>query len=494
MMKLILTYILVFLFTGLIEAQVSEYPERTFITNHTGITSDSLYTVGDSLLTYDTYLLWVAAFHPVARSANLEVDFAESMLTMSRGGFDPQLYGNYRNKEFKEDDYYTMLQAGVEIPTWFGLSIQGGYEDNQGLFLNPEASVPSRGLFHAGISAQLGAGLLMDSRRAALRQAELGLELGLIDQRLMLNQLYFEATRAYYTWANAERGLEIAEEALDLSLVRFDGVRESFIFGDVPAIDTVEAYTQVLMRLYLLRDAQSRWVEAINFANIYLWDTDGNVVNLPPGVKPIWEEISDARLSELPLKIPSDHPELRKLITTRAQLDFDRRLSAEYLRPVIELKYNMISENIGAAPIDDYVRDIAFFENNYTFGAKVSFPLLVREARGKLGMTKVKMEMVDQKFLENSAKLDAKLDALLVKLANLRDQINFYRSNVELLRTLLEAEQTLFGMGESSLFIVNARETKLIESQNILNDLVLKSQVLYAEIRVVGGDGFLLDN
>jgi outer membrane protein TolC len=140
------------------------------------------------------------------------------------------------------------------------------------------------------------------------------------------------------------------------------------------------------------------------------------------------------------------------------------------------------------------VRDIAFFENNYTFGAKVSFPLLVREARGKLGMTKVKMEMVDQKYLENSAKLDAKLDALLVKLANLRDQINFYRSNVALLRTLLEAEQTLFGMGESSLFIVNARETKLIESQNILNDLVLKSQVLYAEIRVVGGDGFLSDN
>ncbi len=475
-------------------AQVSELPDSSEDVGNSTAEMDSLYHVSDSLLSYDSYLNWVAAYHPVAKSANLGVDFAKNMLTSSRGGFDPKLYGNYRTKQYSETDYYTVLQAGVEIPTWFGLSLQGGYEDNQGLFLNPEATVPPRGLFHAGITAQLGAGLLMDSRRAALKQAELGFEMGLIEQRIMLNQLYLEATAAYYKWSNADRALEIAEDALDLARFRFEGVRESFVFGDVPAIDTVEAYTQVILRLYQLKDAQSAWVEAVNMANVYLWDAEGNLVNLPPGVRPIWEELSDARLSVLPLQIPSDHPELNLLQNKRAQLDFERRLSAEYLRPVIELKYNIITENVSPAPIDEYFQDATFFENNYTFGAKASFPLLIREARGKLGMAKVKMELVDQEYLDNNAKLNAELNALLVRMSNLRDQIRLYQTNVSLLSQLLEGEQTLFSLGESSLFVVNTRETKLIEARNILNDLILKSHLLYAEIRVVGGEGFSLAN
>ncbi len=445
----------------------------------------------DSILTYGWYLAAVKAFHPVSVNANLELDLAARNLRMARGGFDPLLYGNYRTKEFKETDYYDALQAGLEIPTWFGLSLQAGFEDNSGVFLNPELTVPSRGLINAGLTAQLGAGLLMDSRRAALRQAQIGLDMGDVQRLLLLNNLYAEANAAYFQWALADRSLRVAENAVGLADTRYDAVKISYRFGDVPAIDTVEAYTQVLDRLYRLRQAQTDWVEAVNLVSVYLWDASGNPFDMPPGVRP---QVLDSLVGldfDLVLDIDPSHPELLKVQLKRSSLNIDRRLAAEYLRPKIELKYNFLSENISPAPVDDYFGESVFFQNNYNFGAKVSFPLFIREARGKVGMTKIKIDMIDQDFELKQASLNAKLNSTFVKLANLRDQVGFYTQNVGLLERLLEGERQLFINGESSLFLINARETKVIDSQNILNELIAKELALRAQIRALAGEGFI---
>jgi hypothetical protein len=150
----------------------------------------------DSVLDYEEFIYWVRMNHPVAQVADMEVELARQALRMSRGGFDPMLYGNYRTKDFKESEYYDALQAGVEIPTWMGLSFQAGYEDNRGQFLNPEETVPEAGLLNVGITANVGSGLLMDDRRAALRQASIGVEVGENQRQLVANRLYLEATTA----------------------------------------------------------------------------------------------------------------------------------------------------------------------------------------------------------------------------------------------------------------------------------------------------------
>jgi len=444
----------------------------------------------DSILDYEEFIYWVRMNHPVAEIADLEVELARRQLRMSRGGFDPLLYGNYRTKDFKDTEYYDALQAGIEIPTWMGVSFQAGYEDNQGAFLNPEATVPSSGLINAGISAQLGSGLLMDDRRAALRQAQIGIEAGENQRQIISNQLYFEATNAYFNWSFAQQSLAVAEEALDLANVRYSGVRESYFLGDVPAIDTVEAYTQVLTRLFNLREAQNFYVNSINFASAYIWNSEGNPVLLPPFVRPRWAGDISSENVFVPISIDITHPELLKLLFKGQILDIDRRLAAEYLRPKIELKYNFLTENVLPAPADDFFQDNAFFENNYNFGAKISIPIFLREARGKLGMTKVKIDMVERDVENKRAQLDAKLASSLVKLENLQEQINIFRQNVELFQILLNGERELFRIGESSLFLINARETKLIESRVKYFELIAKEKILLSEVRTIGGLGF----
>ena len=447
--------------------------------------------ISDSVLTYAEFIRWVRQYHPMALSADYGVDLAEGNVRLSRGSFDPLLYGNFRTKEYSETEYYEALQAGIEVPTWMGISLQGGYEDNGGVFLNPESTVPSRGLFNAGLSVQLGNGFLFDERRAALRQAQLGVDMSQNDRIAMLNALYYEATTAYYRWALFDRTLQIAEDALVLAATRYEGVVQSHLLGDLPAIDTVEAYTQVLTRLFDLREAQNNWIDAANMASVYLWTDEIQPIIIPPGLRP--EPLTERMGSDslIPSSITPFHPDLQKLNLERSSFQIERRLATQYVLPKVELKYNVLGDNISPANAEDYFNESVFFENNYTFGAKVAVPLFMREGRGKMAMTRVKIDLTTLELESKRAQLDAKLNSTLVKLANTRDQVSIFVLNVELLERLLIGERELFNIGESSLFLVNSRETKLIEAQVKLVDLIAKERILLAETRVVAGLGFV---
>jgi len=461
---------------------------------YSGERADTLSSMmEDSVLTYSEYLYWVENYHPVSLLSGYEVDLAERNIRVSRGGFDPMLYGNYKEKAFKETDYYERLNAGIEIPTWMGLSVVGGFEENSGAFLNPEGTVPDRGLFNAGIKANLGEGLLMDDRRAALRQAQVGLDMGINQRQILLNNLYLEATKAYFNWSFADQLLQVAEEALEVANIRYEAVIESYKFGDRPAIDTVEAYTQVLNRIYRLREAQNEWIESVNLAATYLWAEDLSIINIPPGIVPELErerESVSLIMGDIPMNIPFDHPELMIVRNKRSILDIDRRLFGQKLLPKVELNYNVLAENISPADVGEYFDGAQFFGNNYTFGAKVSFPLFIREARGKLGATQIKLDMNQAEYENKLALLEAKLNAGLVKLSNIRDQVNIYEQNVEYLNILLEGERSLFNIGESSLFLVNSRETKLIEAYQIYYSLIAKEKINTAVVRNTAGLGF----
>ncbi len=464
--------------------------DQTEKPEYSGRGADTLSAMlSDSVLDYREYLYWVENYHPVAQSARAVVDLAGMRLRTSRSGFDPMLYGNFDRKVYDDTDYYDKLKAGIEIPTWMGLSVMAGYEENAGEYLNPERNVPTAGLLNAGIRANVGAGLIMDNRRAALRQAEIGLEQGKNKQQLMLNDLFFEATKAYFQWAFAERSLGVAEEALDLANFRYEGVKESYFLGDVPAIDTVEAYTQVLNRLYQLRGAQNVWVDAVNTASVYLWGDGLTPIYIPPYAKPGLED-QEVSFADIPLQIGMSHPELQNLNFEKSKLNIERRLQEQNILPTVELKYNVLSENISPAPLDDYFEDTRFLNNNYKVGARVAFPIFTREARGKMGMANIQIDLREIEIENTREQLKARLDATLQKLSNVREQIDFYAQNVDYLNRLLEGENELFSMGESSLFLVNARETTLVEAQNILYRLQAKERSLAAEARVIGGIGF----
>ena len=61
--------------------------------------------------------------------------------------------------------------------------------------------------------------------------------------------------------------------------------------------------------------------------------------------------------------------------------------------------------------------------------------------------------------------LDVKIETYKNEMLNYYKQIDLSRNNLQNYRKLLYAEETRYSNGESSLFLINSRENKVIEAQ-----------------------------
>ena len=76
-------------------------------------------------------------------------------------------------KKFKNLNYYNKLNSTFKIPTWYGIEFKATYQENSGLYLNPESNTSNNGLYSAGISVSLAKGLLTNKRMATLKMAKI---------------------------------------------------------------------------------------------------------------------------------------------------------------------------------------------------------------------------------------------------------------------------------------------------------------------------------
>lgn len=440
----------------------------------------------DKRLFYDQFMDWVKQYHPIAKQADLLLDLGKQEIRKARGGFDPYLYGSIDEKQYQEKEYYNKKEAELILPTIAGIELQGVYEKNRGAYLNPELNVPDNGIYALGASINIGNGLLIDKRRAALKQAKIYNKATQEERRQSLNLLYYDATSVYWKWAGAFADLKVNEEGLRVAKERFEAVKGSFEQGDLPAIDTVEAYTQVLNREIKLQKAGYTYFSSLQELNVYLWDAEQNSIDLSPtiGPEPLVEN-NELTLDEEHIhQALLSHPELRMLDYDLAYLNIERRYKAEQLKPKVKLKYNFLTETLGG------LEQVGFYENNYKFGIQVSTPLLLRKERGDLGMTRVKIKDVNYKRDLKFEQLAAKLRKVLNEYKVLNNQLSFLTQNIKALETLLRGERIKFDMGESSLFLINAREKSLFDSQLVYNTLYVDLVITYSKIRTAAGLGF----
>jgi outer membrane protein TolC len=438
------------------------------------------------MLSYEQYMEWVRSYHPVAKQADVNLQFGEQELRASRGGFDPVLYVDMDRKRFKESNYFDKRESGLVIPTWAGVELKGLFEQNTGTFLNDEKRVPDNGLIALGASVNLGQGLLMDKRRAALRQAQIYVDATIAERELMLNDLYLDATDAYWTWASDYNNLKVLEEGVRLAEMRFNMVKESYILGDFPAIDTVEAYTQIMDRIYRFQNAQIDFFRSTQFINTFLWDENIDEVELADGVYPenVLDEIIFDYSKESLREYIVLHPELQLKDYDIASTEVEKRLKSQMLLPVLKVNYNFLTESIGDIGFSP------FLENNYKAGLTFGMPLFLRRERGNLGFTKAKLEFKNYERDLKFVQLKTKLESEIYNFETVDKQLQVFFNNVNGLKKLLDGEMMRFEIGESSLFLVNAREVSLFNAQVTLNQLAAKRKSAYAKMLHAAGLGF----
>jgi len=435
------------------------------------------YSNNDStlVLSFDTYMDIVKTHHPVSKQAELQLKKGEANLQSSRGGFDPKLFTDIGQKYYEGSQYYSLVNAGLKIPTWMGIELQAGYEQNQGLYLNPENTTPTDGLMYAGISVPIGQGLFIDKRRAELQKAKNFQEITELERQIMLNDLLYESGKAYWEWFIAHSKLLVFVEAYELAEDRYLAVKRGADLGDLPPIDTLEAGIQLQNRELSLQQARLDFENTSEMLSLYLW-VDGIVpLETSEGTIPVSKDsitdfsLKGGLLSELDTFI-SNHPELQQYRFKVEQMEIDKRLKKEQLKPVVNLKYNALSKPVNGNPFTTYN------SNNYTWGLEFRFPVFLRKERGDFKLADLKIQDAEWEIATKQAGIETKTNIALNQWNATIGQINLYGQTVKDYYGLLDGERKMFNAGESSLFMVNSRETGYIQAQLKLIELIAKNQ------------------
>ncbi|GAB3710792.1 TolC family protein [Flavobacterium koreense] len=424
-------------------------------------------------LTYNEYLGYVKKYHPMVKSANLEVNSAQANLMMARGGFDPKIEVDFDKKQFKDSQYYSLLNSSFKIPTWYGIEVKAGFDNSEGVYLNPQNTLPNQGLTSLGITVPLGQGLLINQRMADLRKAKIQIQLSQAERKLQAIEVLYNASVAYFNWKRNYSEVQLYTEYLKNAEIRFNGVASLIKNGDKPAIDSVEAGIIVRNRKLSLEDSQLKLIKSKLELSNFLWLENNVPLELQDTIIPeiklentIKETLKTNELLVENISI-ENHPKINSLQSKLDILEVERKLKANSLLPKIDLGYHYLSEQSAW-------NNTNF--NNYKVGVNFSFPIFLRKERGGLQLAKFKIQDTQYSLDLERVQLKNKINAQQTEINSLERQRKLISDLVKDYNTMLSSEERLFSFGESSIFLINSRENNLVSSQ--LSELSLENRYL----------------
>ena len=415
-----------------------------------------------SEFTYNEFFGYVKKNHPLVRQANLEVSQAQANLMQARGGFDPKIEVDFTKKQFKDKEYFSILNSSFKIPTWYGIEVKAGFENDSGIYLNPENTLPNQGLASFGVTVPVGQGLFINQRMADLQKAKININLSQNQRKLQAILVLYDASVAYFNWKRTFKEAELYKLYLANAEIRFKGIRSLIFNGDKPAIDSVEARIVVRNRALNLEESVLKLNKAKLDLSNFLWLENTIPFELQENLIPeielqntIQETLRTNDLLNQDFVI-TNHPKIGALQNKIEILNIERRLKANALLPKIDLGYSYLSE-------PSYINNYRF--QDYKIGVNFAYPLFLRKERGGLKMAKFKIQDTQFQLDLEKVQLTNKINGQKIELNSLQKQRILVADLVLDSATMLKSEERLFSFGESSLFLINSRENSLVLSQ-----------------------------
>lgn len=429
-----------------------------FLFFQSGFAQDSLK------LSVNEFISVVKNYHPLALKYRLQNKMAEAEILRARGNFDPVLAGKLGEKNIDGTRYYEQRNLALEIPTWYGIEVTGSYNYLDGEKLNP--SDTRGGLYQFGVTVPLAKNLLYDKRRAMLDQAKFAQKMTEAEQAVLTNDLLLEAENTYWEWVQNYEIYKLKSEIVDINRERLKLTKKTFEYGEKPAIDTVEALSQLQSFELQQQDAFLSFVKSTQQLQLFLWKDNQQFYELPAMVYPA-ADLSESPaytdfeflINDIGSRQLNTHFSVLYYRQKQNILESERRLKWQSFLPKIDFTYNFFNkENYRA----DY---LPLFDNNFQYGLKLEIPVFQREARANYQMAKIKLIQNELDTDVKVRELDVKIETYKNEILNYHTQISLSENNLQNYRRLLYAEEMRYSNGESSLFLINSRENKVIEAQ-----------------------------
>lgn len=431
----------------------------------------------NNILSLEESLGYIKKYHPIIKQAKLIVNTNQAKLLKARGSFDPKIEVDYTNKNFKNTEYYKTLVSSFKIPTWYGIELKGSYENNSGKYLNNQYKTPKNGLYNVGVSVPLARNLFINKRMATLKKAKIYTKQSGLEQQLLVNTILFDAISAYLNWTQYYQQYNVFKNYYANANIRHNNVIKNFKAGDKAAVDTLETSINLENRKLDLEKARIKHLKSkLAFSN-YLWINNNIPMELKNNMIPDITTFSkvDKLLKITEIDVDKNdleqHPKLKLLALKKNNLQINKRLKINNLLPKVDFQYNLLSSEVNNFD--------SFNASNYKNSLQVSVPLFLRKSRGDLKIAKIKLQDLDFEISSTKIILQNKIKATKQEIVSYQKQQNILKNLVNNYKTIVKSEERKFSLGESSLFLINYREVKLIET----NLKAIKNEYEYAKTK-----------
>lgn len=413
-------------------------------------------------LSLEEYIAFVKTQHPMIKQAGLIISESEAKLLKARGGFDPKIEVDFGKKEFKNVTYYNQLNSVFKLPTWYGIEFKAAIEENSGYYLNPQNSTSNDKLYQVGAEVSLAKGLLINERMATLKQAKLYKKQAKADNQIAVNNLLYQSINSYFKWLKAYKEQLIYSEFLINAKNRLNSIEKYVESGENPAIDITEARIAYNNRKLAHEKAKLNYIKARLMLSNFLWVKDiplelkESIIPDMNTEKSIDELLSIDGFSMVDFDLKS-HPKLQSLDFKKEVMKLEKNLQINNLLPTLNVQYNFLNQS------SDIFNNLN--PNNYKAGLKFKMPLFLRKERAALKLADTKLKSVVYDRQQTKLSLSNKINSIQSEIESYTDQLELNKTLVSDYQLLLKAEERKFELGESALFYIITRESKLIESK-----------------------------
>ncbi|KTC96721.1 TolC family protein [Legionella feeleii] len=425
---------------------------------------------GKDALALSTVLKRVNDCYPQILIARLEVTKAQGDYLSALGKFDPNL--NMKTRSQPAGGYinnYTDNQ--INIPTLAnGLKFFGGYRIGRGDWpvYYQNYLTNSGGEYRAGLTLPLLKDRLIDKERAKLLTQAEKIEMNNQEVGATKIKIYQEAIRAYWQWVQAGKQLTIFKQLLNLAQERQKAIIKQASEGDLARLAIAENRQFIIQRQQLVNQGQMIFEQAA--VNLSIYYRDENNQPKYPMERQLPADLTSGSRSRQEYTTLEDqirkHPIFCKLEKYYRIIKLKQNLAKNDLLPNLEATaYTFKQNGSGGDPL--------LIPQAAMVGLRFTFPLLQREAKGKLitATTELQQIATEKKFIFD--KLKNELTNLLISKKMYQKQVNLLTEELALAKQVQAGETEKFYQGDSTLFLVNQREQASTQVQlNLINSQV----------------------
>ena len=403
--------------------------------------------------------------NPYVYSSLAKKSLNEKRLISARGVYDTTITAQYDEKEYPytEGTYYA---AGVKKFTESGIELSGIYRYAEGTQEYNNIKTGKNGEFLVGAKLPIITLLnQMDERRLRVSLTQMDIKNAEFRYKEAMRSLYFTMMSEYYLLLYNKSLVEVTQRLYEKVAKREEYIERSIKEGSLPKIALLEVQQQRIHANQELINAsrafENGFVAFLKYLNLSkeAFHAKYRLPNLP----------------DLQNLVIEYNGTLQEALRNRS--DF-KIYDTEIEKLMLERKNNQRKEfpnlDVGIYGVKDVNEDSGF-----KLSLNFNFPVARSEYRGK------ELEIAQKKSIIESEKeillreLKADLQKIIYSLDILDKTLINALEERDLLSALEDAERKKYTLGASTLFILNQREIRTMESEKKILQYKLEKQLLF---------------